>query len=326
MEISDPFFKFAYNLDYREYCNKYYVMRFDRLFDRYLFLLSNNFVTRELCTPEFMEICLEFFGPSCLKQFINILGEEDIPEYIKIYAMQLDHYDGDALGYLKSPSNAVIDAALKTSGQSIRHIPKNKQTNHQKLLAIRHSIGTPELIREIDKPTTQMKKIHAMRYQEGIDYIINPNEEIKIASARYHGIHVLKQKNMQNPSEQVILTAIQYTLATELEYYLTYIPPHPNHKIMCAIRHQINMVKENYKRWELERANDTSRNSCYSELDRLRHTLYMEHFDEVIEISNKYYRDEAAQIKALKTLYEKSPPTNPFAELCNQAVLNPQRS
>ncbi len=321
--LSRPFYNTPQDLNYACYKNKKYAFRFDNLRDRYDFLLKNNFVTREQCTPEFMETCINFFTPDwCLKQFIKILGEDDIPESIKIYAMQRDIWGG-ALGLLQHPSNAIIDAALKTAGQAIRHIPKHQQTNHQKLLAIQYSTETPELIREIDKPTTQMKKIHVAKYLEGIDYIPNPNEEIKLAAAKSHGIWVLKQKNMQHASEQVILTAIQYTLCPELDYFLKYIP-HPNQKILCAIRHQINMVKAQKKQQKPEPTNNAG--SCINRLDYLRQTLFLSgHIDEVIKIENNYYRDKVAQIKALNELYEQTR-INPFIECHNQEILHPQRS
>lgn len=239
--LSRPLYSPIQELNYACYKNKNYAFRFDNLRKRYDFLLSNNFVSREQCTPEFMKTCINFFTPDwCLKQFINILGEDEIPESIKIYTMQRDTWGG-ALGLLQHPSTAIIDAALKSAGQAIKYV--KKPTRHQKLLALQYSTETPELIREIDKPTTQMKKIHVAKYLEGIDYIPNPNEEIKIAAAKSHGIWVLKQKNMQHASEQVILTAIQYTLCPELDYFLKYIP-HPNHKIYHAIKHQINLSKQ----------------------------------------------------------------------------------
>ncbi len=324
--LSRPLYSnLSQELNYSCYKNKHYAFRFDRLSDRYDFLLDNNFVTHEQCTPEFMKTCLGFFTPAwCLKQFINILGEDAIPESIKIYAMQHDTWGG-ALGLLEHPSNAVIDAALKTAGQAIRYIPKHQQTNHQKLLAIQYSTESPELIREIDKPTIQMKKIHVTKYLEGIDYIPNPNEEIKIAAAKAHGTLVLKQKNMKNASEHVILTAIQYTLSPEPKSFLMYIP-HPNQKIMCAIRHQINMVKAAQQQWETERANTQNQRSCEDELDFLRHAILgFGHLEEAVRIENKYYRDPAAQIKALTALYEQTR-TNPFIECHSQEILHPQRS
>ncbi len=324
--LSRPFFSSIQELNYACYKNKNYAFRFDNLWYRYDFLLSNNLVTREQCTPEFMKICLDFFSPDwCLKQFINILGEDKIPESIKIYAMQHDTWGG-ALGLLQHPSNAVIDVALKTAGQAIRHIPKHQQTNHQKLLAIQYSTESPELIREIDKPTTQMKKIHVTKYLEGIDYISNPNEEIKIAAAKAHGTEVLKQKNMKNASEHVILTAIQYTLSPEPDSFLRDIPQHPNQKIMCAIRHQINMIKAAQQQRETERTNTQNQRSCEDELDFLRHAIMgFGHLEEVIKIENKYYRDPLTQIKALTALYEQTR-TNPFIEIHNQETSHSQRS
>ncbi|MFQ6760161.1 MAG: hypothetical protein ACLRFM_02045 [Alphaproteobacteria bacterium] len=239
------------------------------------------------------------FGNWFLDYFIDILGEDGIPERIKIYAMQ---HGGEYLGLFQHPSNEVIDAALMSAGQSIVHVPN--PTKHQKLLGVKYSTETPDLITKIEKPTVQMQKIHVSRYIDGIDYIKNPSEPVKIAAAKAHGTQVLKQKNMQNASEQVLLTAISYTLGTELDCYLKYIP-HPNHKIMCAIRHQINMNKERIKQWELERAQDPNQHSCESELQSLRRTLIASgHIEQVVQIGNKYYRDKQSQIQALRILHE----------------------
>ena len=302
--LSRPFYSPIQELNYSCYRNKNYAFRFDNLWDRYDFLLSNNLVTREQCTPSFMIHCLDLFNSGwCLKHFLNILGEEQIPEHIKIYAMQKDIW-GSALGLLQHPSDKVIEAALKSAGQSIEYV--KTPTKRQKLLAVQYSTETPDLITKIEKPTIQMQKIHVSRYLDGIDYIKNPSESVKNAAAKAHGIWVLKQKNMQNASEQVLLTAISYTLSTELDCYLKYIP-HPNQKIMCAIRHQINMNKERIKQWELERAQDHNQHSCESELQSLRRILITSgHIEQVVQIGNKYYRDEQAQIQALKILYEQT--------------------
>lgn len=311
--LSRPFYSPIQELNYACYKNKNYAFRFDKARVKYIFLLENNFITREQCTPEFMEKCLNFFSPDwCLKQFIKILGEDEIPESIKIYAMQHDN-NGGALGLLKRPSNAVIDAALKSAGQAIKHI-KNP-TEHQKLLAIQYSTESPELIKKINKPTTKMKKIHVIKYLDGIDYIKKPNEEIKIAAAKSHGIEVLGRKNMQHSSEQVILTAIQHTYCLDISLFLRYIP-HPNQKMIRAIRHQINMVKA-----QKDEHHSENLTPYMNKLDSLRQTLFVSgHIDEVIKIENKYYHDETAQIKALNELYEQTH-TNPFIELRNQEII-----
>ena len=302
--LSRPFYSPIQELNYACYKNKNYAFRFDNLWDRYDFLLSNNLVTREQCTPGFMIHCLDLFNSGwCLKHFLNILGEEQIPEHIKIYAMQKDIW-GSALGLLQHPSDKVIEAALKSAGQSIEYV--KTPTKRQKLLAVQYSTETPDLITKIEKPTIQMQKIHVSKYIDGIDYIKNPSESVKIAATKAHGTQVLKQKNMQNASEQVLLTAISYTLSTELDCYLKYIP-HPNQKIMCAIRHQINMNKERIKQWELERAQDHNQHSCESELQSLRRILIASgHIEQVVQIGNKYYRDEQSQIQALKVLHDQT--------------------
>ena len=244
--------------------------------------------------------CLDLFNSGwCLKNFLHIIGEEQIPEHIKIYAMQKDNW-GSALGLLQHPSGKVIEAALKSAGQSIEYV--KKPTEHQKLLAVQYSTETPDLITKIDKPTIQMQKIHVSRYIDGIDYIKNPSEPVKIAAAKAHGIWVLKQKNMQNTSEKVLLTAIEHTYCTELQYFLRYIP-RPNHKIVCAIRHQINITKDCYT----NTTTNTEQNSCETELQFLRRTLIsFGNANQVVKIGHKFHRNEQAQIQALITLYEQT--------------------
>lgn len=298
--LSRPLYSPIQELNYACYKNKNYAFRFDNVWDRYDFLLSNNLVTREQCTTGFMIHCLDLFNSGwCLKHFLNILGEEQIPEHIKIYAMQKDIW-GSALGLLQHPSDKVIEAALKSAGQSIEYV--KTPTKRQKLLAVQYSTETPELISKIDKPTIQMQKIHVSRYIDGIDYIKNPSESVKIAAVKAHGTEVLKQKNMRNASEQVLLTAIEHTYCTELQDVMLYIP-HPNHKILCAIRHQINITKDCYT----NTTSNTEQNSCETELQFLRRTLIsFGNASQVVQIGNKYYRDEQAQIQALRTLYEQT--------------------
>lgn len=298
--LSRPLYSPIQELNYACYKNKNYAFRFDNVWDRYDFLLSNNLVTREQCTPEFMIHCLDLFNSGwCLKHFLNILGEKQIPEHIKIYAMQKDIW-GSALGLLQHPSDKVIEAALKSAGQSITYV-KNP-TEHQKLLAVQYSTETPELISKIDKPTIQMQKIHVSRYIDGIDYIKKPSESVKIAAAKAHGIWVLKQRNMQNASEKVLLTAIKYTYCTELQDVMQYIP-HPNHKILCAIRHQINITKDCYT----NTTTNTKQKSCETELQFLRRALISSgHAEQVTQIGNKYYRNDRAQIEELRILHEQT--------------------
>lgn len=298
--LSRPLYSPIQELNYACHKNKNYAFRFDNLWDRYDFLLSNNLVTREQCTPSFMIHCLDLFNSGwCLKHFLNILGEEQIPEHIKIYAMQKDTW-GNALGLLRHPSDKVIETALQSAGQLIKYV-KNP-TEHQKLLAVQYSTETPDLITKIEKPTIQMQKIHVSRYLDGIDYIKNPSESVKIAAVKAHGTEVLKQKNMRNASEQVLLIAIEHTYCTELQVFLRYIS-HPNHKILCAIRHQINITKDCHT----NTTTNTEQNSCESELQSLRRILIASgHIEQVVQIGNKYYRDEQALIQALRTLYEQT--------------------
>lgn len=299
--LSRPLYSPIQELNYACHKNKNYAFRFDNLWDRYDFLLSNNLVTREQCTPSFMIHCLDLFNSDwCLKHFLDILGEDKIPEHIKIYAMQKDNNWGNALGLLRHPSDKVIETALQSAGQSIKYV-KNP-TEHQKLLAIQNSTETPDLITKIEKPTIQMQKIHVSRYLDGIDYIKNPSESVKIAAVKAHGTEVLKQKNMRNASEQVLLTAIEHTYCTELQVFLRYIS-HPNHKILCAIRHQINITKDCYT----NTTTNTEQNSCETELQFLRRTLIsFGNASQVVKIGHKFHRNEQAQIQALRTLYEQT--------------------
>ncbi len=82
--------------------------------------------------------------------------------------------------------------------------------------------------------------------------------------------------------------------------------PHPNHKILCAIRHQINITKD-YRKKGNSNTDDTKRDSCETELQFLRRALISSgHANQVVKIGNTYHRNEQAQIQALKILYEQT--------------------
>ena len=200
--------------------------------------LFNGMMTKKECTPEFMLWIIKHVDPLvCLETFLTIVPEDEIPEEVKIAAARKSQW-GEVLYKLHNPSDAVINAALQTAGEWIVYV-KNP-TEQQWILALKNSREYPNLITKHPKPTLQMQKIHVARYLDGIDYIENPCEAVKIAAAEGNGILVLTQRNMQNASEKVILTAIEHTLLPEMRDFLHYIP-HPNHKIYCAMRHQVKI-------------------------------------------------------------------------------------
>ncbi|MBO4480785.1 MAG: hypothetical protein J5742_04185 [Alphaproteobacteria bacterium] len=193
-------------------------------------------MTKKECTPEFMLWIIKHIDPLvCLETFLTIVPEDEIPEEVKIAAARKSQW-GEVLYKLHHPSDAVINAALETAGEYIVYV-KNP-TEQQWILALQHSREHPKLITKCPKPTLQMQKIHVARYLDGIDYIENPCEAVKIAAAEGNGIQVLS--SIKHPSEQVILTAIAHTLMPEIRDFLHYIP-HPNHKMYCAMRHQVKI-------------------------------------------------------------------------------------
>jgi len=207
----------------------------------FFYRIRNGFISREECTPEFMLWAINYFGSNVLDNFLTVYTEDEIPEFVKLAAAKRANW-GDIFKTLKRPSDAVINAQLKIAGQAILDLPN--PTKQQIMLALAHSTESPWLITKINKPTIQMQKIHVAHYPEGIDYIKNPCEKVKIAAAKAHGVEVLKQKNMQHPSEQILLTAIDHTWGMDdLAFFLRYIP-HPNQKIYCAIKHQIKKSKK----------------------------------------------------------------------------------
>jgi hypothetical protein len=213
--------------------------------------LSHGLVSRQECTPEFMLFCIKNIPWATFPYFLDILPEDEIPDFVKIAALRQDTY-GSYLGLLHNPSNEVITAAITTAGQAIKGLahPTKKQWE----LALRCSTESPELIKKRKKPTIKEQIIHITKYGlDGIDYLPTPLcERVKLAAAKEHGIQILKSPRMQNASDQILLAAISATCgATELGYFLHYIP-HPSHKIMCAIRHQINMNKMAQAKWAAE--------------------------------------------------------------------------
>lgn len=201
--------------------------------------LFNGMMTKKECTPEFMLWIIKHVNPlRCLETFLTIVPEDEIPEEVKIAAAHESQW-GEVLYELHNPSDAVINAALETAGEYIVYV-KNP-TKQQWILALQHSREHPGLITKYPKPTIQMQKIHVARYLDGIDYIENPCEAVKIAAAEGNGIQVLS--SIKNPSEQVILTAIAHTLMPEIRDFLFYVP-HPNHKIFCAMQHQVKTYQK----------------------------------------------------------------------------------
>ena len=240
-----------YDLAYWRYKMGGRLLCLNRLSEWHHYRLWNGLVSKEECTPEFMLFCIKYIGPSVFPYFLDILPENEVPDFVKIAALHQDTY-GSYLGLLHNPSNEVITAALTTAGQAIEGLahPTNKQWE----LALRCSTESPGLIKKRKKPTIKEQIIHITKYGlDGINYLPNPLcERVKLAAAKEHGVQILKSQKMKNPSEQVLLTAISATYGpTELKHFLHYIP-HPNHKIMCAIRHQININKTLRAKWAVE--------------------------------------------------------------------------
>ena len=244
-----------YDLAYWRYKMGGRLLCLNRLSEWHDYRLWNGLVSKEECTPEFMLFCIKYIGSSVFPYFLDILPENEIPDFVKIAALRQDTY-GSYLGLLHNPSNEVITAALTTAGQAVKGLAH--PTNKQWKLALRCSTESPELIKKRKKPTIKEQIIHITKYGlDGINYLPNPLcERVKLAAAKEHGIQILKSQKMKNPSEQVLLTAISATYSSELRYFLHYIP-HPSHKIMCAIRHQINLTQKTQAKWAFERQERT---------------------------------------------------------------------
>ncbi len=263
-----------YDLAYWRYKMGGRLLCLNRLSEWHDYRLWNGLVSRQECTPEFMLFCIKYIGSSVFPYFLDILAENEIPDFVKIAAMHQDTY-GAYLGLLHNPSNEVITAALTTAGQAIKGLahPTNKQWE----LALRHSTESPELIKKRKKPTIKEQIIHITKYGlDGIDYLPTPLcERVKLAAANAHGVNILKSPRMQNASDQILLAAISATYgATELGYFLHYIP-HPSHKIMCAIRHQINMNKMAQAKWAAQNPqHSTQKESQEDRLKWLRQACY----------------------------------------------------
>lgn len=215
--------------------------------------LFNGIMSKDECTPEFMLGLIKSIDPLvCLEAFLKIRPENEIPEEVKIAAARAAQWG--IFHKLQNPSPAVINAALETAGEWIVDM-KKRPTKQQWLVALQHSREYPDLITKCPKPTIQMQKIHVAKYLDGIKYINKPTEEVKIAAAKANSL--LGLKYIPNPSEQVILAAISnWWSSTQTKDFLRYIP-RPNHKIMCAIRHQIKLTKKFRAQIELEKEPST---------------------------------------------------------------------
>lgn len=263
-----------YDLAYWRYKMGGRLLCLNRLSEWHDYRLWNGLVSKEECTPEFMLFCIKYIGSSVFPYFLDILAENEIPDFVKIAALHQDTY-GSYLGLLHNPSNEVITAALTTAGQAIKGLahPTNKQWE----LALRCSTESPELIKKRKKPTIKEQIIHITKYGlDGIDYLPNPLcERVKLAAAKEHGVNILKSPRMQNATDQILLAAISATYGTtELGYFLHYIP-HPSHKIMCAIRHQINMNKMAQAKWAAQNPqHPTQEESQENRLKWLRQACY----------------------------------------------------
>ena len=214
--------------------------------------LRNGLVSKEECTPKFMLWLIKHVHPlDALPLFIALRGEDKVPEQVKIAAARESVW-GEVLDILHNPSKEVINAQLETAGEYI--LALKNPTQDQWCVALMHAhLEYPNLIAKCPKPTIKMQKIHVRIHgRHGLDYIAKPSETVKLEAAKQDGANALRGQKMQHPSEQVLLSAISATWGmTRLKDFLRYIP-HPNHKIMCAIRHQINMNKKLQTRWEAE--------------------------------------------------------------------------
>lgn len=199
-----------------------------------------EFVTKKQLTPDVMK-SLIFWGTSYLEGILKIVPENEIPEDVKIYAAQRDT-GGSLLYILKNPSDNVINIALQTAGENLEHL--SNPTKQQILLGLSHETDTPWLITKIQKPTIQMQIVAVTHDPHAYKYITNPSESVKLAAVRAHGIQMLRK--IKKPSEQVILTAIRYTLCDLHEEDFLYYIPHPNHKIWQAIKHQVKYNNQRY--------------------------------------------------------------------------------
>lgn len=217
-----------------------------------LYRLHHGLVSKEECTPKFMLWLIKHSNSvDLLPLFIALRGEDGVPEEVKMDAARKSVW-GDILHILHNPSKAVVNAQLETAGEYIVRL-KNP-TQDQWCVALAHAhLEYPNLIVKCPNPTIKMQKIHVRNHGwYGLNYIEKPSEAAKLETAKHDGIQALVSPKMQKPSEQVLLTAISATYGiTELKFFLHYIP-HPNHKIMCAIRHQINMNKKVLAKWAAE--------------------------------------------------------------------------
>lgn len=218
--------------------NKYHIIEYCLAF-----LDAPNLVSKETLTPDVMMHLIDC-GFAGLSHFLKVIPENEIPESIKLYAARKDKY-GSILSVLKNPSKDVINAALKTAGQNLVHL--HNPTKEQILLGLSHQTDTPWLISKIKKPTVQMQITAVMYDIDAIKYIKKPCEAVKIAAAKSHGLEILY--NIKNPSEQVLLTAINHSYFDEKRHFLYFIP-HPNHKTSCAINKQIKLVKQAFQEIE----------------------------------------------------------------------------
>jgi len=264
-----------------------------------LYRLRNGLVSREECTPKFMLWLIQHVNSlDVLPLFIALRGEDEIPEEVKIDAARKSIW-GDVLDILHNPSNDVIHAQLETAGEYILDL--KKPTQDQWSVALMHAhIEYPNLIAKCPKPTIKMQKIHVRNHGwYGLNYIEKPAEAVKLETAKHDGIHALASPKMQNPSEKVLLTAISATYGiTELKHFLHYIP-HPNHKIMCAIRHQINLNKKVQAKWESE-TKPTRQPTPAEQLEFARQAVFDPMAAATIAQQADSVQDQMAQLEQLR--------------------------
>ncbi len=266
-----------------------------------LWRLSNGMVSWDECTPEFMRWLVKYYNPlEMLPLFLALRNENEIPEDVKIAAAHRDDW-GKILRILRNPSNDVVNALLENAGEYILDI--KKPTQKQWCIALGHAhLEYPNLIAKCPNPTVKMQKIHVRRHgRDGLDYIENPSEAVKLVAAKRDGVYALGSTKMRNPSEPVLMAAICHTYdSIDPEYFLYYIP-HPNNKVMCAIRHQINMNKMVLGKLASEPKPEPAKKNIEEELDWARRACQDPIAAAEIAQNAESMQDQLNQLEKLRT-------------------------
>lgn len=266
------------NFNYWAYRQGRRLLQFKNKYEFIYYCLETepDLVTKEMLSSDVMVRLIDLYNTSSLWKFLKVIPENEIPEFVKIYAASKDN-GGSILSYLNNPSEDVINTALEIAGQNLVYI--QKPTTKQILLGLSHETESPWLISKVKKPTVQMQITAVIHDFDAIKYIKNPCEAVKLAAAKAHGIEILR--NINNPSEQVILTAINNSFSDTKRFFLYFIP-HPNYKISCAINKQIKLTKQTLEKSKTETSteettlptNNCSYEKLSPELEKLKRELY----------------------------------------------------